>query len=37
MGVLRLVPSGFDTVHRFFRAAVLDSLGIGTGEHFRDA
>ena len=31
MGVLRLVPSGFDTVHRFFRAADLDSLGIGTG------
>jgi len=36
MGVLRLVPSRFDTVHRFFQA-VLDSLGIGTGEHFRDA
>ncbi len=36
MGVLRLVPSGFDRLHWFFRA-VLDSLRIGTGEHFRDA
>jgi hypothetical protein len=28
MGVLRLVPTGFDRLHRFFRA-VIDSLGIG--------
>jgi hypothetical protein len=33
MGVLRLVPSGSDMLHRFFRA-VIDSLGIGTGSIF---
>jgi len=33
MGVLRLVPSGFDRLHRFFRAG-LDSLVIGKGSIF---
>jgi hypothetical protein len=33
MGVLLLVPSGFDRLHRFSRA-VLDRLRSGTGSIF---